>query len=205
MQRLLPATFSIVGTARKALSHEEYREELHAAVAQHSRTRPLNEEVWHSFAEHLHFVATPDDAGYEELRRTLDQLDFALGTHANRLFYLATPPPAYEPIVKAIGEHRLRGQTGWARIVVEKPFGHDRESARALNEVVHIVFREDEVFRIDHSLGTETVQILNIGILVHEARREGTTVRVRAGYHNACRVETGPCRDRFPELGHGWR
>src|SRR5207237_514384 len=84
LQRLLPATFSIVGTSRKPLTHEQYREELHTAVAQYSRTKPLNEEVWRSFAEHLHFVATADDAGYEELRRTLDQLDFALGTHANR-------------------------------------------------------------------------------------------------------------------------
>ena len=158
LQRLLPATFSIVGTARKPLSHEEYREELHKAVAQYSRTRPLNEEVWRSFAEHLHFVTTSDDAGYEELRRTLEQLDFALGTHANRLFYLATPPPAYKAIVEAIGEHRLRGDTGWARIVVEKPFGHDRASALELNEIVHTVFREDEVFRIDHYLGKETVQ-----------------------------------------------
>ena len=158
LQRLLPATFSIVGTARKPLSHEEYREELHKAVAQYSRTRPLNEEVWRSFAEHLHFVTTSDDAGYEGLRRTLEQLDFALGTHANRLFYLATPPPAYKAIVEAIGEHRLRGDTGWARIVVEKPFGHDRASALELNEIVHTVFREDEVFRIDHYLGKETVQ-----------------------------------------------
>jgi glucose-6-phosphate 1-dehydrogenase len=158
LQRLLPATFSVVGTARKPLSHEEYREELHGAVARYSRTKPLNEEVWRSFAEQLHFVATPDDSGYEDLRRTLDQLDFALGTHANRLFYLATPPTAYEAIIKAIGEHRLRGETGWARIVIEKPFGRDRESARELNEVVHTVFREDEIFRIDHYLGKETVQ-----------------------------------------------
>jgi glucose-6-phosphate 1-dehydrogenase len=140
------------------MTHEEYREELHGAVGRYSRTKPLNEEVWRSFAEQLHFVATPDDSGYEELRRTLDQLDFALGTHANRLFYLATPPAAYDSIIKAIGGHRLRGETGWARIVIEKPFGHDRESARELNEAVHTVFREDEVFRIDHYLGKETVQ-----------------------------------------------
>ena len=158
LQRLLPATFSIVGTARKAMSHDEYRAELHAAVAQHSRTKPLNEEVWRSFAEHLHFVATPDDAGYEALRGTLEQLDLTLGTHANRLFYLATPPPAYEPILKAIGEHRLRGETGWARVVVEKPFGNDRASAQELNQIVHTIFREDEIFRIDHYLGKETVQ-----------------------------------------------
>ncbi|HEV8535762.1 MAG TPA: glucose-6-phosphate dehydrogenase [Candidatus Limnocylindria bacterium] len=158
LQRLLPATFSVVGTARRPLTDEQYREELRAAVAQHSRTKPLNEEVWRSFAEHLHFVATPDDHGYEELRRLLDRLDLEVGTHANRLFYLATPPSAYEAIVKAIGEHGLRGETGWARIVVEKPFGHDRESARELTEIVHAVFREDEIFRIDHYLGKETVQ-----------------------------------------------
>jgi glucose-6-phosphate 1-dehydrogenase len=158
LQRLLPATFSVVGTARRPLSSEHYRAELHDAVASYSRTKPVNEEVWRSFAEHLHFVATPDDQGYEDLRRFLADLDRDLGTNANRLFYLATPPSAYEPIVKAIGDHRLRGETGWARVVVEKPFGRDRDSARELTEVLHTVFREDEVFRIDHYLGKETVQ-----------------------------------------------
>src|SRR5207245_1275284 len=68
------------------------------------------------------------------------------------------PPAAYEPIVKAIGAHGLRGSTGWSRVVIEKPFGRDRESARVLTETIHTVFREDEVFRIDHYLGKETVQ-----------------------------------------------
>jgi glucose-6-phosphate 1-dehydrogenase len=158
LQRMLPATFSVVGTARHRLSDEEYRDELHDAVAEHSRTRPLNEEVWRSFAENVHFVPIPDDRAYDDLARTLDLLDQRLGTFANRLFYLATPPAAYEPIVKAIGAHGLRGKTGWARIVIEKPFGHDRESARVLTETIHTVFREDEVFRIDHYLGKETVQ-----------------------------------------------
>ena len=158
LQRLLPAAFCVVGTARRPLSDAAYREELHLAVSQHSRTKPLNEEVWRSFAENLHFVATSDDRGYGKLRETLDRLDHELGTHANRLFYLATPPPAYASIVRAIGEHRLRGDTGWARVVIEKPFGHDRESARELTEILHTVFREDEVFRIDHYLGKETVQ-----------------------------------------------
>src|SRR5216117_149592 len=158
LQRLLPAAFCVVGTARRPLSDAAYREELRLAVSQHSRTKPLNEEVWRSFAENLHFVATSDDRGYGKLRETLDRLDHDLGTHANRLFYLATPPPAYASIVRAIGEHRLRGGTGWPRVVIEKPFGHDRESARELTEILHTVFREDEVFRIDHYLGKETVQ-----------------------------------------------
>src|SRR3989442_13949923 len=158
LQRLLPAAFCAVGTARRPLTDTAYREELRRAVAQHSRTKPLNEEVWRSFAEQLHFVATPDERGYGRLRETLDRLDHEHGTNANRLFYLATPPPAYASIVKAIGEHRLRRKPGGARGAIEKPFGRDRESARELTEILHTVFREDEVFRIDHYLGKETVQ-----------------------------------------------
>ena len=207
LQRLLPASFCVVATSRKPLTDEEYREELRLAVAQHSRTRPLNEEVWRSFAEQLHFVATPDDHGYEELRETLERLDEELGTHANRLFYLATPPSAYASIVKAIGDHRLRGRTGWARVVVEKPFGHDRESAQELTEVIHTVFREDEVFRIDHYLGKETVQnilvmrfangifepIWNRQYVDHVQITVAETIGVeeRAGYYE----QTGAMRD----------
>jgi glucose-6-phosphate 1-dehydrogenase len=207
LQRLLPASFCVVGTARKALTNDEYREELRLAVAQHSRTRPLNEEVWRSFAEQLYFVATPDDQGYEDLRETLERLDEELGTHANRLFYLATPPSAYASIVTAIGAHHLRGRTGWARVVVEKPFGHDRESARQLTEVIQKVFREDEVFRIDHYLGKETVQNILVmrfanGIFepiwsrqyvdhVQITVAESIGVEERAGYYE----QTGAMRD----------
>src|SRR5207244_12796421 len=101
---------------------------------------------------------TPDGGGYATRGQRLDRLDQDLGTNANRLFYLATPPAAYEPIVKAIGAHGLRGSTGWSRVVIEKPFGRDRESARVLTETIHTVFRGDEVFRIDRYLGSETVQ-----------------------------------------------
>jgi glucose-6-phosphate 1-dehydrogenase len=207
LQRLLPASFCVVGTARKALTDTEYREELRVAVAQYSRTRPLNEEVWRSFAEQLYFVATPDERGYESLRETLERLDEELGTHANRLFYLATPPSAYASIVTAIGAHDLRGRTGWARVVVEKPFGHDRESARQLTEVIQTVFREDEVFRIDHYLGKETVQNILVmrfanGIFepiwsrqyvdhVQITVAESIGVEERAGYYD----QTGAMRD----------
>ena len=158
LQRLLPAAFAVVGAARQPMTDDRFRAELRDAVARHSRTKPLNEEVWKSFAEHIHFVATPNDAAYDDLRRRLDDVDRELGTHANRLFYLATPPPAYAAIIEAIGAHGLRGETGWARVVVEKPFGRDLATAMKLTEIVHSVFREDEVFRIDHYLGKETVQ-----------------------------------------------
>jgi glucose-6-phosphate 1-dehydrogenase len=157
LQRLLPASFAVVGAARSPVSDEVFRAELHDAVATHSRTKPINEEVWGAFAQNIHFVATPDDAGYDQLAHTLAKVDADVGTNGNRLFYLATPPQAYAPIIRAIGKHKLRGP-GWSRIVVEKPFGHDLASAMELTGIVHEVFREDEVFRIDHYLGKETVQ-----------------------------------------------
>ena len=157
LQRLLPASFAVVGSARRPTTDEAFRRELHDAVAEFSRTKPLNEEVWGSFAPNIRFVATPDDAGYDALGRVLDEVDAHVGTNGNRLFYLATPPAAYAPIVRAIGKHRLRG-AGSSRVVIEKPFGRDLASARELTDIVHEVFREDEVFRIDHYLGKETVQ-----------------------------------------------
>ena len=157
LQRLLPSSFAVVGAARTPMSIAAFRAELHDAVAMYSRTTPINEEVWGAFAQNIHFVATPDDAGYDELARMLAQVDAEAGTNGNRLFYLATPPQAYASIIRAIGKHGLRGP-GWSRIVVEKPFGHDLASAMELTGIVHEVFREDEVFRIDHYLGKETVQ-----------------------------------------------
>jgi glucose-6-phosphate 1-dehydrogenase len=157
LHRRLPASFAVVGTARGALSEDDYRAELRQATAEHSRTRPLNEEVWRSFADHIHYIRTADEAGYAALRECLDHVERSLGAHGNRLFYLATPPRAYEGIIRAIAAHGLRAD-GWSRIVIEKPFGHDLASALELNRVVQEAFREDEVFRIDHYLGKETVQ-----------------------------------------------
>ena len=157
LQRLLPASFAVVGAARRPMTDDDFRVELHEAVAQHSRTKPINEDVWSSFASHVRFVPTPDDAGYDALAKALDEVDRTQGTNGNRLFYLATPPAAYAPIVRSIGTHHLRGP-GWSRVVVEKPFGHDLATATELTDIVHEVFRESEVFRIDHYLGKETVQ-----------------------------------------------
>jgi len=158
LQRLLPASFAVVGSARRPMTTAEFRTELHDAVADFSRTRPINEDVWSTFAQTIHYVPTSDEDGYDELARTLDRLDGELGTAGNRLFYLATPPVAYEPIIRSIGAHQLRSPKGWSRIVVEKPYGHDLRSATDLTSVVLDVFRENEVFRIDHYLGKETVQ-----------------------------------------------
>ncbi len=158
LQRLLPASFAIVGSARRAMSTDEFRGELHDAAADFSRTRPINEEVWAAFARSIEYVPTRNAGGYDDLRRVLARIDGDIGANGNRLFYLATPPAAYEPIIRAIGAHALRDDRGWSRVVVEKPYGHDLRSAMDLTNVVHEVFRENEVFRIDHYLGKETVQ-----------------------------------------------
>jgi len=160
LQHLLPASFAVIGSARRRMTTDAFRDELHDAVAEFSRTRPISEEVWGTFARSIHYVPTPDDRSYDDLRDVLAGVDAQIGANGNRLFYLATPPAAYEPIIRAIGAHGLRGERGSSRVVVEKPYGHDLPSAMQLTSVVQEVFREDEVFRIDHYLGKETVQNL---------------------------------------------
>ena len=157
LQRLLPAAFAVVGAARQPLTREQFRENLHTDLVEFSRTKPINEDVWRSFAENVHYVSTKDATGYDTLRETLVDLDVRAGTNGNRLFYLATPPSAYGPIIDLLTEHRLTENVN-ARVVIEKPFGHDLSSAIELSQKLQGAFTEDEIFRIDHYLGKETVQ-----------------------------------------------
>ena len=135
VQRLLPAAFVVVGAARQDLTSDQFRQNLHADLVTFSRTKPINEDVWRSFAYNVHYVSTKDAEGYETLRHTLADLDVRAGTNGNRLFYLATPPSAYGTIVDLLKEHRLTENVN-ARVVVEKPFGHDLASSRELNALV---------------------------------------------------------------------
>jgi glucose-6-phosphate 1-dehydrogenase len=158
-QRSLPPAFAVVGVGRHAITDAEYREQMHAAVGDHSRSRPIDEDVWRTFADRLFYVSVHADEGYDDLRRRLERFDAEMGTDGDRLFYLATPPTQYRSIVGSLGRHELtRNGNGWSRVVVEKPFGRDLESARALSAALHEVFDENEIFRIDHYLGKETVQ-----------------------------------------------
>jgi glucose-6-phosphate 1-dehydrogenase len=160
--RTMPGGFSIVGFARRDWSDEQFRAAMKAALTEFSR-EPLEEELWDSFARRLHYVSSnfDDVEGYRRLRDRLDKQDEAHGAAGNRLFYLATPPAAYADIAQRLGEAGLsRGgdNGGWARLVVEKPFGRDLASARELDHRLGLVFRERQIFRIDHYLGKETVQ-----------------------------------------------
>jgi len=163
---LLPPETSVLGFSRRPLSDSDFRKMTRESLDAHSRVKP-EEGLWHDFAEGIFYEPGQfsDKAAYRDLAERLEQIDAARGTRMNRLFYLATPPSAYEEIVANLGHAGLNKQgerEGWARIVVEKPFGHDLESARHLNDALISVFDENQIYRIDHYLGKETVRNLLI-------------------------------------------
>jgi glucose-6-phosphate 1-dehydrogenase len=163
LQGLLPADFAVVGMARRPLTNDEYRKQMRQAVDQHSRTGKTTDEVWKDFAARITYISGnfDDPTSYQRLKKELERIDAEYNTAGNRLFYLATPPEYFIPIIRNLGKAGLvsRGRETH-RIVVEKPFGEDLRSAEQLNEEVLKVFRERGVFRIDHYLGKETVQNL---------------------------------------------
>jgi glucose-6-phosphate 1-dehydrogenase len=156
-RRLLPERFGVVGVARTEQTTKQWVAEMKKAVQEHGRDE-FDAGVWNELAEGLRYVATEfvDDAGEDRVVEALRELDETRGTAGNRLHYLAVPPDAFEAIVGELGERR--GNAGWTRLIVEKPFGHDRASAHRLNGILEAHFAEDEIFRIDHYLGKETVQ-----------------------------------------------
>lgn len=162
-EHLLPARFTILGTARRAFSDEAYRNLLEEAVRAHARV-PLVDAVWQSFAQNIFYEQADfgETAEYDELSERLWELDAERGTQGNRLFYLATPPRFFAFIIQRLAKVSLTSkgddQPGWARVIVEKPFGRDLESARRLNAQLTRVLEEDQIYRIDHYLGKETVQ-----------------------------------------------
>lgn len=163
-ERRLPGGFSVVGFARRDWDDAAFRQTLREAVNANSRAGPVEEALWASFAEGIfyHRASFDDPSGYARLAERLAAIDAARDTGGNRVFYLATPPEAYPEIIARLGDHGLNRSPGdgWTRIIIEKPFGRDLESARDLNRRVLAVFDERQVYRIDHYLGKETVQNL---------------------------------------------
>jgi glucose-6-phosphate 1-dehydrogenase len=142
---LLPPQGRIIGYARRAISDQEFRDLASAAVQKHSR-RPLTEQAWSSFAQRLTFISE-EDGGFGAVAERCRE--------PRRLVYLAIPPSAFADYVALLAEH---GMVEGTRLVIEKPFGRDTESAIDLDDQIHRHFREDQIFRIDHYLGKETVQ-----------------------------------------------
>ena len=158
-RKLLPERFAVVGVARTEESSRQFVATMRKAVKEFSRD-PFRTDVFETLAAGVRYMATDfaDDSGEDRVGDALDELDRTRGTGGNRLHYLAVPPQAFPVVIREVGERRDR--EGWARVIVEKPFGHDLASARDLTASIRRWFTEDEVFRIDHYLGKETVQNL---------------------------------------------
>jgi glucose-6-phosphate 1-dehydrogenase len=162
-ERLLPAEFAIVGLGRTPMTDEEFREKMKASVVEFSESKSVDEEVWRSFAEGIQYLPSNIDQAesYAELARRLAEVDAARGTQGNRLFYLSVAPEFYAEAVKQLGEAGLTKQgKGWVRVIIEKPFGTSLESAQELNRQILKHLDEQQIYRIDHYLGKETVQNL---------------------------------------------
>ena len=157
-EKMLPERFAIVGYARTEWNDDQFREEARKSIEEFSRT-PLEDQYWEPFAESLsyRYGAFDSEKAFHPLHDHLTELDEKRGTEGRRLYYAATPPSAFPVIIDRIAECP---RTEDRKVVIEKPFGHDLASARALTEKVHEVFEESRVFRIDHYLGKETVQNL---------------------------------------------
>ncbi len=203
----LTAPLYIIGFARRDWSDEVLRDSLKAGIYEYARTKPVNEHIVEDLLSRAHYVRSSfdEDDGYVRLNQMLESLGVC-----NVMYYLATPPASYEDIIVRLGKYKVTECTdNWVRLVVEKPYGRDLESARELEAVIHSVFNEGQIFRIDHYLGKETVQNILVlrfangifeplwnrnyvdGIQITVAETVG--VGSRAGYYDTA----GVIRDMF--------
>ena len=209
---LLSDRFAMVGVARTHLDDIEFRNKMRDAVREFGGGTDPDGMMWEAFAERLHYqpLAYDDDTAYSSLKGRIGDLDRKFGTNGNVLYYVATPPTLYTVILSKLGGAGLaKTQTGFSRVVIEKPFGRDRKSATELNRHAVEVFGEDNVYRIDHYLGKETVQNILVfrfanGIFepiwnreyidhVQITAAETVGVEARAGYYD----QSGCLRDMF--------
>jgi glucose-6-phosphate 1-dehydrogenase len=161
---LLPDGFSVVGFAMTPMDSEGFRADMREWVMNSPEATAFRNDVWDRFAPNMHYVTADFEQpeGYKKLKTLLEKIDGGSDLPDNRLFYCATPPSFYATIVERLGKHGLvfdnRAGGPWSRIIIEKPFGTNLQSARQLNDDVHKVFHEEDIYRIDHYLGKETVQ-----------------------------------------------
>jgi len=139
----LPAHFACVGFARREKTHEQFREEMHKAINEYSRVKPIDPNLWETFSEQLfyHQSEFDNDEGYDSLKIFLDDLDSKLGTKGNRVYYLSTQPSFFATVTEKLSQHGLihpyEDSEKWSRVIIEKPFGHDLASSLELQKKGH--------------------------------------------------------------------
>lgn len=162
----LPTNFACCGFARREKTNEVFREEMKKAINEHSRIKPIEKNIWETFEPQIfyHQSEFDDDEGYERFRKHLEEIDQQMGTVGNRIFYLSTQPSFFTTIVEKLKKHKLLydhdDEEKWSRVIIEKPFGHDLQSALDLQKDLMDHLSEKQLYRIDHYLGKETVQNL---------------------------------------------
>jgi glucose-6-phosphate 1-dehydrogenase len=162
----LPSHFACVGFARRPQTNDQFRDQMLKAVNEFSRSKPADPQLWKAFREQLFYFQSEfdHDQGYEELNQFLQKLDSQLGTKGNRVYYLSVQPSYFTTIVEELSQHHLiyppEVKNKWSRIIIEKPFGQDLESAKKLQQDLVQYLDESQIYRIDHYLGKETVQNL---------------------------------------------
>jgi len=160
---LLPSSFAILGMAMDEYTTQSFRTRMTEDVHSFSRQAEFDEDAWSQFCDRIHYMKGrfDDEAAFLQLKKFLQALDGRHDTEGNVLFYMATPPAVFSMISDGLEKAGLNhNDSGWRRIIVEKPFGSDLPSALKLNREILTYWREDQVYRIDHYLGKETVQNL---------------------------------------------
>jgi glucose-6-phosphate 1-dehydrogenase len=160
LDRFLPDEFAVIGIGRRPMEHGAFRDSMREGINSFSRRGKTDDEAWQRFAPHLSFFQADlsDSGAYRSLAEKLAEQDQQWQMQANRVFYLAVPPSMIEPISTGLAGAGLNEDRKRARLVIEKPFGHDLESARRLDRSLLANFEESQIYRIDHYLGKETVQ-----------------------------------------------
>ncbi|NOJ71513.1 glucose-6-phosphate dehydrogenase [Paenibacillus alvei] len=156
--------FAVIGLARRARTHEEFRQDVRASIDEFCRYPVQNDEEWNRFAKHFEYkpLDINNVDGFRELRKQSENIEHEYDIPGNRLFYLALAPELFGSVSHNLREGGLLESKGWHRLVIEKPFGYDLPSAEKLNEEIRQVFKEEEVYRIDHYLGKEMVQNIEV-------------------------------------------
>ncbi len=157
---LLSKEFALVGFARNELTSEQFRDEIGKEIGEFATTT-VDPDLWHWFSRRIYYLSGDfgDPKAYQALSELLGKIDKEHGTRGNYFYYLATAPAFFGPIITQLGQAGLVEENhGWRRVIIEKPFGHDYESAVALNKEIRQVLDEKQIYRIDHYLGKETVQ-----------------------------------------------